>query len=159
MKYLKLAALAAAGMVLCAVSAFAATAPAAAAETSVPVGPWLAALVLAFQVPIVAIIVYAARKYLPPWAQIFATPALIENASNAAIADVAGAALNIGPLPISTVNAVVAAAVEWAKTNGEPLLLKWIGDTLEPLIIAYLSKAGVIPPEASKATLGAGKGA
>jgi hypothetical protein len=53
---------------------------------------------------------------------------------------------------ISIANQLIAAALEWIIAN-EPAIAKWAGANLEPLIVAELSKLGVIPAEASAANL------
>lgn len=147
--------LAFAGALVCACAATACAEPATTAVVGLAYGNFLASVLAIFASVIVGLIWALIQKYVPPFYRLFLTQDVVTNAVNAGLADIEGAVAG-KVLPIGTVNAVVASAVAWANAN-EPKAVALIKKDLEPLIIAKLSSAGVIPPDASAATLGAGK--
>lgn len=143
-----------AGALLCAfaTAAYAATAT---PSLSLDYGDFLAKVLALFAASITSIVWYLVQKYVPAFYRLFLTQDVVTNAVNAGLAEIEGAVAGQA-LPIGTVNAVIAAAVAWANAN-EPKALALIKQDLEPLIVAKLSAAGVIPASATAATLGAGK--
>ncbi len=144
-----------AAFVILAVPAVAADAavPAATSTVVIPWGDWLGQLLLGLGSTVVVVLTWLESRFAPSIVKTFLTSDKIATAVNYAIATVANAEKGkAASIPVS--NELIAAAAAWI-IDAEPKIAKWAGANLEPLIIAELSKAGVVPAEASAATLGA----
>lgn len=138
---------------------FVCAAPAAYAATAATAlgldyGDFLAKVLALFAAAIASFVWYLIQKYVPQFYRLFLTQDVVTNAVNAALAEVEGAVAG-QQLPIATVNSVILAAVAWANAN-EPAALAFIKKDIQPLIVAKLSGAGIIPATASSATLVSG---
>jgi len=124
----------------------------AAASVSIPIGDWLGALLTSVETLVVGLVGWVVAKWAPAVVKPILTEQLLARAVDYALAAVEGAAKG-KVLTIPVTNQVIATAAEYAVANA-PGLAKWLGDTLEPKIIARLSSAGVVPADASAASLG-----
>jgi hypothetical protein len=120
---------------------------------SIPWGDWLAGGLAFSSSLLVGVLTWAAKSFLPAFAQTFLTNDVIAKAVDYALASVEGAVRG-KEADVNVSNAVIATALGWI-VDYEPKVQKWAGDNLEPLIIARLSALNVIPASASASTLGA----
>lgn len=133
-------------------NALAAEASAPAAHVVViPWGDWLASL-LAASGGVVAVGISWALRGAPAALRAFLTNDAIGKAANYIIAT------QIGLVKGRTVEIPVAndliVMIADRIVESEPLVARWAGERLEPLIVAELSRLGMIPAEASAADLG-----
>lgn len=140
-------ALALAALVVFAVLGLAPANAADAASTSVviPWGDWARDLLVAVGSVFVAVATWAIAK-LPAAVRVWVTNDAISRAVNYALGKVEGAVAG-KELDIHVANSVVAAAARYA-VQAEPRVAKWLGDNLQPMIIAKLAALGVTPSEA-----------
>lgn len=118
----------------------------------IPIGDWSIAILGSVSSCVVALLGWVVAKWVPAIIRPYLTDQLLGRAVDYAIAVVAGATKGkVLTLPVA--NQVLAEAASYAVANA-PTLAKWLGNTLEPKLIARLSSAGALPAEASKATLG-----
>jgi hypothetical protein len=126
-------------------------------------GDVVAYLLQLFQPVIAAAIIaslgWLAAKFLPPqWLQLLAqlrVNQLLKTAIGAGIAHTAGAMAG-QKLEIDIANKVLDEALQYLDQRA-PQLVKKYGPALEQMLIARLGEAGMLPPESSKANLGAAK--
>ncbi len=121
------------------------------ASVTIPWGDWLASLLTASATIVVSLIGFIVHRFAPPVIAAFVTNDVIEKAVNYAIATTAGAAHG-REAHIEVTNDLIAAAANWIVAN-EPRIADWAGSNLCPLIVARLAAVGVVPAEASAATL------
>lgn len=115
-----------------------------AADTVViPVGDWIVQATSSLASLAVAALMWVASRWLPTWIRTQLTEQLLGRAVDYALAVVAGAAKG-KVLEIPVANAVLREAAAYAVAHA-PATAKWIGDTLEPKLIARLSAAGALP--------------
>ncbi len=120
---------------------------------TVPVGDWIVQATTSLASLAVTALMWIAARYLPTWIRMQLTEQLLIRAVDYALAVVAGAAKG-KVLEIPVANAVLRAAADYAVDHA-PATAKWIGDTLEPKLIARLSAAGALPEASIGAPLGA----
>jgi hypothetical protein len=118
---------------------------------TIPWGDWLAYLLTASATIVVSLIGFIVHRFAPPAIAALVTNDVIEKAVNYAIATTAGAAHG-REAHIEVTNQLTAAAANWIIAN-EPKIADWAGANLCPLIVARLAAVGVVPAEASAATL------
>ena len=109
----------------------------------VPVGDWIVQATSSLSSLAVAVAMWVAARWLPTWIRTQLTEQLLGRAVDYALAVVAGAAKG-KVLEIPVANAVLREAAAYAVAHA-PATAKWIGDTLEPKLIARLSAAGALP--------------
>lgn len=126
-------------------------ADAAQASVTIPWGDWLASLLSASATVVVSLIGWVVHRFAPPAIAAFVTNDVIEKAVNYAIATTTGAAHG-REAHIEVTNDLIARAADWIIAN-EPKIADWAGENLRPLIVARLAAVGVVPAEASAATL------
>ncbi len=126
-------------------------ADAAPATITVPWGDWLASLLTASATIVVSLIGFVVHRFAPPAIAAFVTNDVIEKAVNYAIATTAGAAHG-REAHIDVTNNLIAAAANWIIAN-EPKIADWADSNLRPLIVARLAAVGIVPADASLATL------
>jgi hypothetical protein len=144
---------AACALALCAApAALAADAATAASNVvSVPWGDWLSSLLVSSVGLVVAVVSWALRG-APAALRAYLTNDAISKAANYVIATEVGL-IKGKTVEIGVANDLIVAVASRLVAN-EPRIAKWAGDLLEPLIVAELSKLGVIPAEADAAALG-----
>lgn len=145
------AAFVASGFVAAPAALAAETAAPAANIVSVPWGDWLSSLLISSVGLVVAFASWALRG-APAALRAYLTNDAIAKAANYVIATEVGL-IKGKTVEIGVANDLIAAIASWVIAN-EPRIAKWAGDNLQPLIVAELSKAGVIPAEASAEALG-----
>lgn len=91
-------------------------------------------------------------RWVPAIIRPILTEQLLTQALNYAFGAVEGAVKG-QTVTIPIANEMLRHAVQYANDNGAPKLLKWIGDTLEPKLIARLSAQGALPATATIASL------
>lgn len=126
-------------------------ADAAPATITVPWGDWLDSLLTASATIVVSLFGWVVHRFAPPAIAAFVTNDVIEKAVNYAIATTAGAAHG-REAHINVTNDLIAAAANWIIAN-EPRIADWAGSNLRPLIVARLAAVGIVPADASLATL------
>jgi hypothetical protein len=141
---------AACSLALCAVPA-ALAAEAAANIVSIPWGDWLSSLLVSSVGLVVAVVSWALRG-APAALRAYLTNDAISKAANYVIATEVGL-IKGKTVEIGVANDLIMAVASRLVAN-EPRIAKWAGDLLEPLIVAELSKLGVIPAEADATALG-----
>lgn len=142
-----------AALVTFAATALAADAVAQAAPQNVtaPYGDWIASALTASATIVVSLAGFIAHRFLPPALKLLITDSVISKGVDYAIAATAGAVRG-KEAHIDLTNEIIATAARWVIGN-EPKIASWAGANLQPLIIARLSALGVVPAEASAATL------
>jgi hypothetical protein len=125
-------------------------APANAADASVsvvvPWGDWVRELLVSVGSIAVALVSWVIAKWAPSYVRAILTDAAVTNAVNYALTRVEGAVAG-QQLEVHVASTVVAAAARYA-VNSEPRVAKWLGDNLQPVILAKLSALGVAPAAA-----------
>jgi hypothetical protein len=128
-------------------------ADAASQAVTIPYGDWLTQVLEWARNGLVCAACWAVSKYAPPLVRQFLTDKYIGDAVNYALAAVEGAdAGKTLTLPIA--NQVIAHAEAYAVAS-LPRFALWLVGELRPVLIAKLSAAGLLPPEASAQKLGA----
>lgn len=134
-------------------AAYAADAAAPATSTvSIPWGDWLAGLLATTASIVAAVLSWVVGRFAPAIVKTVLTNDVIAKGVDYALAAVEGAVRG-KTADVAISNEILAAAVTYIRDH-YPTIAKWIGANLEPLIIARLSALGVLPAEASAATLG-----
>lgn len=148
-----LAAIGALALVVVAGAALAADAAAPAGTTvSLPWGDALAGLLATTASIVAAVLSWVVGRFAPAIIKTVLTNDVIAKGVDYALGAVEGAVRG-KTADVRLSNTIVAAAANYIAGN-YPTIAKWIGDNLQPLIIARLSALGVLPAEASAATLG-----
>ncbi|TDX65138.1 hypothetical protein EDE12_103110 [Methylosinus sp. sav-2] len=142
---------AACSLALCAAPAAAEAAAPAANVVSIPWGDWLSSLLVSSVGLVVAVVSWALRG-APAALRAYLTNDAISKAANYVIATEVGL-IKGKTVEIGVANDLIVSVASRVIAN-EPRIAKWAGDLLEPLIVAELSKLGVIPAEADAAALG-----
>lgn len=119
---------------------------------TVPVGDWIVQATSSLASLAVAGLMWVASRWLPTWIRMQLTEQLLTRAVDYALAVVAGAAKG-KVLEIPVANAVLREAANYAVKHA-PATARWIGDTLEPKLIARLSAAGALPDASIGVPLG-----
>jgi hypothetical protein len=110
---------------------------------AVPIGDWVAQATTSIASLCVAALSWVIARWAPTWVRTQLTEQLLSRAVDYALGAVAGAAKGkVLDMPIA--NAVLREAATYAVAHA-PTTAKWIGDTLEPKLIARLSAAGALP--------------
>lgn len=110
---------------------------------TVPLGDWVVQATSSIASLAVAGLMWVASRWLPTWIRTQLTEQLLGRAVDYGLAVVAGAAKG-KVLEIPIANAVLREAAAYAVQHA-PATAKWIGDTLEPKLIARLSAIGALP--------------
>jgi DNA-directed RNA polymerase subunit H (RpoH/RPB5) len=110
---------------------------------TVPVGDWIVQATSSLASLAVTALMWVAARYLPTWIRMQLTEQLLTRAVDYALAVVAGAAKG-KVLEVHVASAVLREAAAYAVKHA-PDTARWIGDTLEPKLIARLSAAGALP--------------
>lgn len=120
--------------------------------TVFPVGDFVAALFSTIQPLALATLSWVVARWAPAVIKPMLTDQLLGRALDYAFGAVEGAVKGrTATVPIA--NELVRQAAEYTRDHGAPWLLRWLGDTIEPKLIARLSAAGALPPEAHAAAL------
>lgn len=128
------------------------TAYAADDTVAVPLGDWIVQATSSLASLAVAVLMWVAARWLPTWIRTQLTEQLLGRAVDYGLAVVAGAAKG-RVLEIPVANAVLREAAAYAVAHA-PATAKWIGDTLEPKLIARLSAIGALPETSIGSPLG-----
>lgn len=115
-------------------------------SVTVPIGDWIAQATTSIASLCVAALSWVIARWAPTWVRTQLTEQLLSRAVDYALGAVAGAAKG-KVLDVPVANAVLREAATYAVAHA-PTTAKWIGDTLEPKLIARLSAAGSLPAAA-----------
>lgn len=124
----------------------------AAGAVVIPLGDLVAAFASAVGPAALALLAWIVNRWVPAIIRPLLTEQLLTRALDYALAATEGAAKG-KVLTVPVANEVLRQAGQYAVDHGAPWLLKWIGDTVEPKLIARLSAAGALPEEAHLANL------
>lgn len=127
-------------------SAVLAAASVADGSVTVPIGDWIAQATTSIASLCIAALSWIIARWAPTWVRTQLTEQLLSRAVDYALGAVAGAAKG-KVLDVPVANAVLREAATYAVAHA-PTTAKWIGDTLEPKLIARLSAAGALPAAA-----------
>lgn len=119
---------------------------------TVPIGDWITQSVAVVSTLCVTVLTAITARWAPAWVRTYLTEQLLTRAVDYGLAVVAGAAKG-RVLEIPVANAVIREAATYAVAHA-PATAKWIGDTLEPKLIARLSAAGALPATSTGTNLG-----
>jgi hypothetical protein len=119
----------------------------------VPWGAWVSSALASLGSIAVALLSFIVAKWAPAYVRVLLTDDLICKAVNYGFGAVEGAVAG-KTLTLETTHSVLAAAEQYAVASA-PAISKWLGANLRPLILAKLSALGVVPADASAASIGA----
>lgn len=118
----------------------------------IPVGDIVAQLSGLIAPAALTVLTWVVGRWVPAVIRPILTDQLLSRALDYGLGAVEGAAKG-RVLTVPVASEVIRQAAQYVVDHGSPKLLKWIGDTIEDKLVARLSSAGALPPEASAENL------